>query len=679
MCGIAGLIDVRRRGDAEGLRAAAGAMADAIRHRGPDDSGTWCEAGHGIAFGHRRLSIIDLSPAGHQPMASQDERYVLSYNGEIYNYRDLRRELESRGVSFRGQSDTEVLLAACVAWGVTGALERCNGMFAFALWDRAERALYLARDRLGEKPLYFGWNQGAFLFASELKALAAWPGFAPEIDRDALALSLRHNYVPAPYSIYRGIYKLPPASLLCLTPEMQAADPGLAALSRHFAPYWSAREAAENGVRAPFTGSDAEAIEALDACLREAVASRMVADVPLGAFLSGGIDSSSVVALMQAQSNRPVKTFSIGFHEAGYNEAEHAKAVATHLGTDHTELYVTPQEARDVIPRLPQLYDEPFADSSQIPTFLVSQLARRDVTVSLSGDGGDELFGGYNRYFWAENIWGKVGWLPPLGRRALAGVIRAAPPRTWQRLFDGAGPVLPGALRQPRAGEKLHKLARMLGIHGQEALYTRLVSHWTEPCEVVRDSVEPPTALSDPARWAQLEDYTARMMYLDMVSYLPDDILTKVDRASMAVSLEARVPLLDHRVVEFAWHLPMHMKVRGGQGKWALRQVLERYVPRALIERPKMGFGVPIDDWLRGPLRDWAEALLDEGRLRREGFFEPAPIRQLWQDHLAGRLDWHYDLWDVLTFQAWHEAQRHDTPASAPRASTRPAPAVVHG
>ena len=674
MCGIAGLIDTRRRGGAEGLNAAARAMAEALRHRGPDDAGTWCEAEHGLALGHRRLSIIDLSPAGHQPMASHDERYVMSYNGEIYNFLDLRRDLEAGGASFRGHSDTEVLLAAVSAWGLAGALERCNGMFAFALWDRAERTLSLARDRLGEKPLYFGWNRGAFLFASELKALAAWPGFAPEVDRDALALSLRHNYVPAPYSIYRGIYKLPPATLLRLTPDLQGADPGLAALGRRFEAYWSARETAERGVQDPFTGSEAEAIEALDACLRRAVASRMVADVPLGAFLSGGIDSSSVVALMQAQSERPVKTFSIGFHEAGYNEAEHAKAVAQHLGTEHTELYVTPQEAREVIPRLPVLYDEPFADSSQIPTFLVSGLARSTVTVSLSGDGGDELFGGYNRYFWAEAIWRKLGRLPAPARRALAGAIRAAPPRTWQRLFDLAGPVLPGRLRQPRAGEKLHKLARMLGIHGQEALYMRLVSHWSEPCDVVLGAREPPTALSDPAQWARLESYTARMMYLDTVSYLPDDILAKVDRASMAVSLEARVPLLDHRVVELAWRLPLDMKVRGGEGKWILRRVLERYVPRQLFERPKMGFGVPIDDWLRGPLRDWAEALLDEGRLRREGFFEPAPIRRLWQEHLAGRSDWHYDLWNVLIFQAWQEAQGHDTPASA-----TPAPAVVHG
>ncbi len=676
MCGIAGLIDLERRLDGAGLRATALAMSDTLRHRGPDGGGAWIDADHGVALGHRRLSIIDLSPAGNQPMASQSGRYILSYNGEIYNFAELRRELEAKGAAFRGHSDTEVLLAAIDAWGVSGALKRCNGMFAFALWDRAGRSLILARDRLGEKPLYFGWAGGAFLFASELRAFAAWPGFAPEIDRGALALSLRHNYIPAPYSIYQGIYKLPPAAILTLTPDLQARDPGLETLARNFEAYWSAREAAERGSAEPFSGSDEAAVEALDTCLRAAVQSRTVADVPLGAFLSGGIDSSCVVALMQAQAARPVKTFSIGFHETGYNEAEHAKAVAAHLGTDHTELYVTPREAQDTIPKLPEIYDEPFSDSSQIPTFLVSQLARRHVTVSLSGDGGDELFGGYNRYAWAETIWRKLGRLPAPGRRALAKILTGAAPRTWQRLFDLANPVLPARWRQQHGGEKLHKLARILDAEGQEALYLQLVSHWSDPAGVVLGSKEPATILSDPGRWARLDSFTARMMYLDTVTYLPDDILTKLDRASMAVGLEARVPLLDHRAVEFAWHLPMHMKLRHGQGKWALRQVLARYVPRELFERPKMGFGVPLDLWLRGPLRDWAEALLDESRLRREGFFDPAPIRRLWADHLSGRANWQYDLWDVLVFQAWHEAQKQKHDKASGTASSQ---AVVHG
>ena len=674
MCGLAGLVDPQGRLDAATLGHIARDMADTLHHRGPDDHGVWTDAQAGVALGHRRLSIIDLSAAGHQPMASHDRRYVVAYNGEIYNFQDLRATLEGLGHPFRGHSDTEVLLAAVVEWGPMEALKRCNGMFALALWDRTQRTLILARDRLGEKPLYFGWAGSVFLFASELKALRATPGFASEVDRGALALLLRHNYVPAPYTIHRGVYKLPPATMLRVTGDICAADPGLADLETRFEPYWSAREVAEAGAADPFRGSEEEAVEALDACLREAVASRMVADVPLGAFLSGGFDSSTVVALMQAQSDRAVRTFSIGFHEAGYDEAQHAKAVAEHLGTDHTELYVTPDEARAVIPRLPALYDEPFADSSQIPTFLVSQLARQHVTVSLSGDGGDELFGGYNRYFWAEDLWQNFGRLPAPARRGLAAGLSHLSPETWQWIFDRLGPVLPARLRQPRAGEKVHKLAGILGAHGQEALYYGLLSHWTAPARVVRDAAEPATILTDPPRWAEVGGFTPRMMYLDMVTYLPDDILTKVDRASMAVSLEARVPLLDHRVVEFAWRLPLSLKVRDGQGKWALRRVLDRYVPRALTERPKMGFGVPIDHWLRGPLRDWAEALLDANRLRREGFFEPEPVRELWSEHLSGQGNWQYHLWDVLVFQAWHEAQGHDT-ASRERSPQ----AAVHG
>lgn len=651
MCGLAGFLDPSRRTGGEELRATVTRMAAALRHRGPDDGGAWVDAEAGIALGHRRLSIVDLSPLGHQPMQSACGRYVTAFNGEIYNHRALRRELEGLGHAFRGHSDTEVMLAAFVEWGLEAALERFNGMFALALWDRKGRLLHLVRDRLGEKPLYYGWMGRTFLFGSELKALRAHPEFRGEVDRGALALYLRHNYIPTPYSIYRGIRKLPPGTRLTLN----GADAGAAPTP---IPYWSFREVSERGVAEPFTGSADEAAAHLDTLLRDAVKLRMEADVPLGAFLSGGIDSSTVVALMQAQGDRPVKTFTIGFHEAAYNEAEDAKAVARHLGTEHTELYVTPGEAMAVIPRLPALYDEPFADSSQIPTFLVSELARRHVTVSLSGDAGDELFGGYNRYFWGRSIWQRIGWMPRGMRGAAARALTVLPPEAWETVFRMTGPVLPGKIKQRSPGDKLHKLAEILAVNDPETMYLGLVSHWKDPASLAVGASEPPTVLTDRSQWADLPDFTQRMMYLDTVTYLPDDILVKVDRASMGVSLEGRIPFLDHRVVEFAWRLPLSMKVRDGQGKWLLRQVLYGYVPRGLIERPKMGFGVPIDAWLRGPLRDWAESLLAERRLRAEGFLHPRPIREKWAEHLSGRRNWQYHLWDVLMFQAWLESYK---------------------
>jgi asparagine synthase (glutamine-hydrolysing) len=618
-------------------------MSDAIPHRGPDDDGLWVEPKVGLALGHRRLSIIDLSPEGHQPMTSDGGRYVIAFNGEVYNFRELRKELN--GYSWRGHSDTEVMLAAIETWGLEGAVKRFIGMFAFALWDRKERLLHLVRDRLGIKPMYYGWSGEAFLFGSELKALRAHPEFKADIDRDALALLMRHNAIPAPFSIYEGVYKLPPGTILTLSSSTQSHSAPV--------PYWSAKEVAERGVAAPFAYTDVEAVEQLDTLLREAVRLRMVADVPLGAFLSGGVDSSTVVALMQAQSDRPVKTFSIGVHEDGYNEAEYAKAVARYLETDHTELYVTPEEAMAVIPKLPGLYDEPFADSSQIPTFLVSELARQHVTVSLSGDGGDELFGGYPRYFWAQRIWNYVGRTPLGMRRAAAQTLKAVSPEAWDRSFRAMEPVLPGGFKQPNTGDRIHKLADLLAVDSREATYHRLISHWDDTSSLVLGSSEPSTVLTNPSRWANLPDFMMQMMYFDLMSYLPDDILTKVDRASMGVSLEARVPLLDHRIVEFAWQVPLSMKIRNGQGKWLLRQVLCKYVPKELIERPKKGFGLPIGDWLRGPLREWGEALLDERRLRSEGFFDPMPIRQKWSEHLSGKRKWQYYLWDVLMFQAW--------------------------
>jgi asparagine synthase (glutamine-hydrolysing) len=625
-------------------------MGRTLQHRGPDDSGVWSDAEAGVGLAHRRLSIVDLSAAGHQPMSSPDRRFTLSYNGEIYNFAALRQELEARGHGFQGHSDTEVMLAAFAEWGVEAAVKRFVGMFAFAVWDARERVLHLCRDRVGEKPLYYGWAGKAFVFGSELKALRAHPAWRGEIDRDALALLLRYNYIPAPYSIYKGVFKLLPGTILTVSAD---------ALERRELPaphaYWSAREVAEAGMRDPFAGDADEATAVLEQLLREAIAGQMVADVPLGAFLSGGIDSSLVVALMQAQSGRPVKTFTIGFHEAAYNEAEFAKAVAGHLGTEHTELYVTPKEALAVIPRLPALYDEPFADSSQIPTFLVSQLTRRSVTVSLSGDGGDELFGGYNRYFWGRRIWDKIGWMPRGLRRSAARGIVSVSPAAWDATFHGLGPLLPGKFKQTIPGDRMHKLAEVLGVEHPEAMYRSLVSMWKTPTELVPGASEPPTELSSENEWPALPDFVERMMYLDLMTYLPDDILVKVDRAAMGVSLETRVPYLDHRVVEFAWRLPLALKIRGGKGKWLLRQILYKYVPPELIERPKTGFGIPIDSWLRGPLRAWAEELLDEGRLKREGFFDPRPIRQKWAEHLSGNRNWQYYLWGVLMFQAWLE------------------------
>ena len=650
MCGISGLLDTSRRCGNHELQRTVLKMVNTLHHRGPDDVGTWADAETGIALGHRRLSIVDLSPEGHQPMHSVCGRYVISFNGEVYNFQELRRELEELGYTFRGHSDTEVMLSCISQWGILPAVRRFNGMFAFALWDRQERELHLVRDRFGEKPLYYGWIGGVLVFGSELKALRAHPGFTMEVDRNALALFLRHNYVPAPHSIYKGIWKVMPGTIATIT----KADVGR---SPKAIPYWSVRSAVDQGLADPFTGSDTEAVACLNELLKDTVKHRMVADVPLGAFLSGGIDSSTIVALMQAQSGRPVQTFTIGFHETAFNEAEHAKAVARHLGTAHTELYVTPEETMAVIPKLPSLYDEPFADSSQIPTFLVSELARRDVTVVLSGDAGDELFGGYERYFLGYSIWNKIGWIPEMAKTPMARGLRMFSAQSWDKLFRIMDPLLPKPLRYRNPGEKLHKLAQMLTAGGADGLYVLMGSHWTDPASVVIGGAEPLTVFTDPSARMDRLHLQERMMYLDTMSYLPDDILVKVDRASMGVSLESRVPFLDHRIAEFAWQLPLSMKIRNGQGKWLLRQLLYKYVPAALIERPKMGFGVPIDAWLRGPLREWAEALLDEKKLRDQGFFYPDPIREKWNEHLSGTSSWQYHLWDVLMFQAWLEQE----------------------
>lgn len=625
MCGFTGFLN--RAGFANGEDALRG-MADVIAHRGPDSEGYWTDGDAGIALAHRRLAIVDLSAAGHQPMHSHDGRFVLSYNGEIYNHLDLRRELDARGpIAWRGHSDTETLLEGFSEWGVAATLERANGMFALALWDRAERRLYLARDRMGEKPLYYGIQNGTLLFGSELKALARHPAWQGRIDRDALALFVRYNYVPGPYSIYDGIAKLPPAHYLEIGPD-DADLPSPRA-------YWNIAEKARAGRAVPFSGSAEEAVDALEALMTDAIRIRMMADVPLGAFLSGGYDSSTVVALMQCLSARPVRTFSIGFSEADYDEAGYAKRVAAHLGTDHTELYVSPQDALDQLPLLPFHWDEPFADSSQIPTLLVSRLARSAVTVSLSGDAGDELFCGYGRYQRGHDIWRRLTAVPRPLRRVGGSVLDLA-----------------------RPGGRLGKIADLLGMDHGADLYRMMVSHTRAPEKLVLGARELPTALiGRDLDWLDDGDFRDYAMYLDMLSYLPDDILVKLDRASMAVSLESRVPMLDHRIVEFALGLPLSIKVRGAQTKWPLRQILYRHVPAEMMERPKMGFGVPIDSWLRGPLRGWAQDLLAPERLACEGFFNPKEVNRLWADVLAGRGLRHFNLWGILMFQAWFEAQ----------------------
>jgi asparagine synthase (glutamine-hydrolysing) len=648
VCGFTGFLDASRHLSSDARIPLVAAMARRIEHRGPDDAGEWSDEATGLTFGFRRLSILDLSPLGHQPMSSPDGRFIIIFNGEIYNFAELRAELETHGHEFRGGSDTEVMLAAFAEWGVETSLRRFNGMFAFALFDRQSRTLTLARDRIGKKPLYYGWSGGTFFFGSELKSFFGHPDFRPSVDRDALALYMRFMYVPAPHSIYDGIRKLPSASF----GTMQLGE-GQRDLD--IRPYWSMREAVEKAAADPFTGSETEALDALDALLSDAVRLRMISDVPLGAFLSGGIDSPTVVALMQKQSTTPVRTFSIGFQERDYNEADHAKRIAEHLGTAHTEMYVSPAEALDVVPHLSFIFDEPFADSSQIPTYLVSKLARQHVTVAVSGDGGDEFFGGYNRYFWGRKLARVVSGVPRSVRRGAARAATSIRRDQWDRLFAALRPVLPARARHRSPGIKIFKAARMVSATSPEAMYQALMSSWAETNPVIGAREE----LFDRAwDWPHASDLPSRLMYVDAVGYLVDDIMAKVDRASMAVSLEARAPILDYRVVELAWRLPLSMKIRGNEGKVILRRLLDRYVPRDLVDRPKVGFSIPLDEWLRGPLRDWAESLLAPERLRAEGYLEVEPVRRVWTEHLEGRGNWQYELWTVLMFQAWLDAWR---------------------
>lgn len=659
MCGFAGFFS-KAEIDNITAQAISHQMGQAIMHRGPDDNGIWQDESAGIALSHRRLSILDLSPAGHQPMVSMSGRYVIVFNGEIYNHIELRTQLEKhvpRQLDWRGHSDTETLLAAIEAWGLEQTLRESVGMFAFGLWDRLDRVLYLARDRMGEKPLYYGWQgQGqhaVFLFGSELKALKAHPAFLGQIDRNALSLQLRYSYIPAPYSIYEGIHKLPPGSFIKL-PVGKWRLLSDATMSEP-QPYWSFRQIFINGLSTPFSGNATEAINALDSMLRDAVRQQMIADVPLGAFLSGGVDSSAIVALMQLQSSRPVKTFSIGFNEEQYNEAKYAAEVARHLGTEHTELYVSSRQALDVIPLLPALYDEPFSDPSQIPTYLLSRMTRKHVTVSLSGDAGDELFGGYTRYGQADRLWRIFGRIPQSVRAASATAIRTLFPSNWNRLATSLSPLLPANMRN--IGDKAHKLAELLSHKDRSSFYRSFVAYWEHPETLVIGGNEYGNYFAGNSNPAEVKTYYDSMMLADSLTYLPDDILVKVDRAAMGVSLETRVPYLDHRVVEFASRLPLNMKVRNGQGKWILRQVLYKHVPKDLIERPKMGFGIPINDWLRGSMRDWAENLLSKSRLKREGYFNSDPITQKWREHISGKRNWGYHLWNILMFQSWLEAQ----------------------
>lgn len=639
MCGIVGIW-----GPLEGKEAILAQSCQRIRHRGPDSNGFWEDRETGVALAHVRLAILDLTEAGHQPMVSPCGRYVLILNGEIYNHLELRAELEQAGQApaWRGHSDTETVLAYLAARGVEATMKAAVGMYANALWDRERRSLTLMRDRMGEKPLYYGYSGANLLFGSELKAFTPVPGFGRDIDRNALASFMRHNYIPAPQSIYAGIRKLPPGSWLEISTEQ---------MHRREMPapqvYWSALEAAEAGRRNPLSfAQDGDAVDALQAVLGRAVGGQMLSDVSLGAFLSGGIDSSTIVALMQAQSSKPVRTFAIGFHEKDYNEAEHAKAVAAHLGTDHTELYVTPGDALAVVPHLADMYDEPFADSSQIPTSLVTRMARQHVTVALSGDGGDELFGGYSRYFRVNSWWHKFGRIPGPLRHLTGAVMRGSAALPGSGAWRG----------------KVGKLGELLSANNEGEFYRQFVSYWADPARVVKGGVEPRSPFEEPLDGRLFE----AMMKLDAVTYLPDDILVKVDRAAMAVSLETRVPLIDHRVYEFAWQLPFNYKVRGNTGKWLLRQLLYRHVPQALVDRPKRGFAVPLSTWLRGPLRDWAEALLDPVRLRQEGWFEPEPILRKWREHASGHRNWSSHLWGVLMMQAWLDQYRRGDAVEPP-------------
>jgi asparagine synthase (glutamine-hydrolysing) len=639
-------------------------MAAQLAHRGPDSFGSWSDENAGIAIAHRRLAILDLSPHGYQPMISSSGRFVVTYNGEIYNFAALKADLVSRGYAFRGSSDTEVLLAAVDEWGFEGTLSKLTGMFALGIWDAQERVLHLARDRMGEKPLYYGWCGGVFFFGSELSAFSVHPAFRPEISRAALAELVRHGYIPSPHSIYRQIFKLPPGSYLTISIAAATACPSTfsefadAGSALHPRRYWSLNKIASVPNLHSFEGAESEALNKVEQLISNAVSQQMVADVPVGAFLSGGIDSSLIVALMQSLRGGAIRTFSVGFHEDDFNEAPHAKRVAERLGTEHSELYVGEREMLEVVPQLAGLYSEPFADSSQIPTLLVSRLARQSVTVSLSGDGGDELFGGYTRYQIGQRLWNMLRRWPGPVRRGAAMVCGRFSLSVAQAVLSVLAPILPDILRRRDLRERGKKIAKLLSAGTPSELYYALFSNCDDVPLVVRDAIELPTIFANRHDSRDLLSEIEQMMWLDAMHYLPDDILVKVDRAAMAVSLETRVPFLNHELIEFLWSLPASMRVRASEPKWMLRRILSKHLPRELYERPKMGFGVPMEHWLRGPLRVWAEELLSERRLAAEGFFYPKAVTRMWHEHTSGQRNWQAVLWHILTFQAWYLRQR---------------------
>ncbi|MBH30616.1 MAG: asparagine synthase (glutamine-hydrolyzing) [Candidatus Marinimicrobia bacterium] len=645
MCGISGFWTVSSDKSINWLESTVLKMADTLVHRGPDDSGTWVDPEVGIAFGHRRLAIIDTSFAGHQPMVSSDGRFVITYNGEVYNFQEIRQELEKNGHRFKGHSDTEVILATFVEWGVEASLKKFNGMFSFAVWDRRDRLLWLSRDRIGEKPLYYGVQNGTFFFGSELKAILMHPHFEPNIDQSALASFLRLSYVPAPFSIYKGIKKLLPGHFINLKSPTERAESHA---------YWSLNKVMRDGSNNSFTGSERDAADELEVRMKETVKSRMVSDVPLGAFLSGGIDSSTIVALMQSQSNRPVNTFTIGFNEQDFNEAVHAKKVAQYLGTNHTELYVNSPETMNVIPQLPSMYDEPFADSSQIPTHLIAALARQHVSVALTGDGGDELYAGYNRYLIAERLWKVARRIPNIVKYKTADYLSGVSPESVERFYRRIEGVLPNKMKVALPKEKFYKLASALrATSTPRAVYKRVVSIIQSPEKFLKSGRELTTIFDSEVPWQDIDNIVLTMIYLDLMTYHPDDILQKVDRAAMSVSLETRVPFLDHQLMEFIMSLPLQMKIRNGSSKWILRRVLYRYIPEELIERPKMGFTAPVGEWIKGPIKEWAEELIHNKRIEKEPYFNSQVVFEMWKQHLSGKFNHTHQLWNILMFQAW--------------------------